>query len=149
MKVSEKGASAAAIIAALSTLACCLPLGFLGAVGLASLSLWARPIQSVAVARLDCIPMRWFTAAVFQEIVRKAEHCEPRALLDCGGYRDSGGPVSSTGRHPHCQLEGIVSYAEEQRVMGTSWAGRVGRCLVLFVCDYAEGSAAAHAPNER
>jgi hypothetical protein len=42
MKVSEKGAPAAAIIAALATLACCLPLGFLGAVGLASLSLWAR-----------------------------------------------------------------------------------------------------------
>jgi TRAP-type C4-dicarboxylate transport system permease small subunit len=42
MKVSEKGAPAAAIIAALSTLACCLPLGFFGAVGLASLSLWAR-----------------------------------------------------------------------------------------------------------
>jgi|SRR5215469_882912 len=42
MKVAEKGASAAAIVAALSTLACCLPLGFVGAVGLASLSLWAR-----------------------------------------------------------------------------------------------------------
>src|SRR6516165_3057805 len=42
MKVSEKGAPAAAIVAALSTLACCLPLGFLGAVGLAGLSLWAR-----------------------------------------------------------------------------------------------------------
>jgi len=32
----------AAVIAALSTLACCLPFGFLGAVGLAGLSLWAR-----------------------------------------------------------------------------------------------------------
>ena len=42
MNVSEKGAPAAAIVAALSTLACCLPLGFLGAVGLTSLSLWAR-----------------------------------------------------------------------------------------------------------
>jgi hypothetical protein len=42
MKVAEKGASAAAIIAALSTLACCLPLGFIGALGLASVSLWAR-----------------------------------------------------------------------------------------------------------
>lgn len=42
MKVSEKGAPAAAIVAALSTLACCLPLGFLGAVGLASLSVWVR-----------------------------------------------------------------------------------------------------------
>ena len=42
MKIAEKGAPAAAIVAALSTLACCLPLGFLGAVGLASISLWAR-----------------------------------------------------------------------------------------------------------
>jgi hypothetical protein len=42
MNVSEKGAPAAAIVAALSTLACCLPVGFLGAIGLASLSLWAR-----------------------------------------------------------------------------------------------------------
>jgi hypothetical protein len=42
MNVTEKGAPAAAIVAALSTLACCLPLGFLGAVGLAGLSLWAR-----------------------------------------------------------------------------------------------------------
>ena len=42
MKIAEKGAPAAAIVAALSTLACCLPLGFLGAVGLAGLSLWAR-----------------------------------------------------------------------------------------------------------
>ena len=32
----------AAVIAALSTLACCLPFGFLGAVGLAGLSVWAR-----------------------------------------------------------------------------------------------------------
>ena len=42
MNLSEKGAPTAAIVAALSTLACCLPLGFLGAVGLASISLWAR-----------------------------------------------------------------------------------------------------------
>jgi hypothetical protein len=42
MKIAEKGAPAAAIVAALSTLACCLPLGFLGAVGFAGISLWAR-----------------------------------------------------------------------------------------------------------
>src|SRR5215469_18776870 len=42
MNVSEKGAPAAAIVAALSTLACCVPLGFLGAVGLASVSVWAQ-----------------------------------------------------------------------------------------------------------
>lgn len=42
MKVSEKSAPAAAIVAALSTLTCCVPLGFLGAVGLASISVWAQ-----------------------------------------------------------------------------------------------------------
>ena len=31
------------------------------------------PIQSLAVARLDCISMRWFVAAVFQEILHKEE----------------------------------------------------------------------------
>src|SRR5271170_8092625 len=38
MRVLEKGAPAAAIIAALSTLACCVPLGFLGAIGFASIA---------------------------------------------------------------------------------------------------------------
>ena len=42
MKISEKGAPTAAIVAALSTLACCVPLGFLGAIGLASVSVWAQ-----------------------------------------------------------------------------------------------------------
>jgi len=31
-------------------------------------------IQSLALARLDCIPMRWFSATVFQEILHKEEH---------------------------------------------------------------------------
>lgn len=42
MKLSEKSAPAAAIVAALSTLACCVPLGFLGAAGLAGVSIWAQ-----------------------------------------------------------------------------------------------------------
>jgi len=46
MKVLEKGAPAAAIIAALSTLACCVPLGFLGALGLAGFSVWAQSLRS-------------------------------------------------------------------------------------------------------
>jgi hypothetical protein len=45
MKVLEKGAPAAAVVAALSTLACCVPLGFLGAVGLASMSVWVQPLR--------------------------------------------------------------------------------------------------------
>ena len=58
MNVSEKGAPAVAIVAALSTLACCLPWGFLGAVGLASLSVWAREYSLwllVASIALLCI----------------------------------------------------------------------------------------------
>jgi hypothetical protein len=42
MNVSQKSAPIAAIVAALSTLVCCVPLGFLGAVGLATVSVWAQ-----------------------------------------------------------------------------------------------------------
>jgi len=45
MKVLDKSAPTAAIAAALSTLACCVPLGFLGAVGLASISVWAQEFR--------------------------------------------------------------------------------------------------------
>jgi len=45
MKVAERATPVAAVIAALSTLACCLPLGFLGAVGLAGLSVWAQSLR--------------------------------------------------------------------------------------------------------
>src|SRR5579859_1052426 len=62
-------------------------------------------IQSLAVARRDCIPMRWFSAAVFQEILHKKKQGHSRALLGCCGDRDPGGPVSSTGRHPHRRIE--------------------------------------------
>lgn len=46
MKVTERATPVAAVIAAVSTLACCLPFGFLGAIGLAGLSVrlqTARP----------------------------------------------------------------------------------------------------------
>lgn len=46
MKVAERATPVAAVIAAISTLACCLPLGFLGALGLASLSVWTRSYGS-------------------------------------------------------------------------------------------------------
>ena len=41
MRVAEKASPVAAVIAALSTLACCLPFGFIGALGLAGVSVWA------------------------------------------------------------------------------------------------------------
>lgn len=46
MRVTERATPVAAVMAALSTLACCLPLGFLGAIGLAGVSVrlqTARP----------------------------------------------------------------------------------------------------------
>ena len=103
----------------------------------------------MAVARFDRIPLCWFSAAVFQEILHKEEQGERRALLDCCGCGDSGGPVSSTGRHIYRRIEGVW-YGNEQVVLGASWAGHADCCLVLFVvCDHAEGSAAAYTPNER
>ncbi|MGH9637962.1 MAG: hypothetical protein ACRD72_24250 [Candidatus Angelobacter sp.] len=60
MKLLEKAAPAAAIVAAFSTLACCVPLGFLGAVGLASMSVWAqqfRPWLLGASIVLLCVGM--------------------------------------------------------------------------------------------
>jgi hypothetical protein len=40
--VTERATPVAAVIAALSTLTCCLPFGFLGAIGLAGISLRAQ-----------------------------------------------------------------------------------------------------------
>lgn len=45
MKAVERAAPAAAIIAALSTLACCLPFGLVGALGLATVSVWIAPLR--------------------------------------------------------------------------------------------------------
>jgi len=41
MKVAEKATPIAAVVAALSTLACCMPLGLLGAAGLTGFAIWA------------------------------------------------------------------------------------------------------------
>ena len=45
MKVVERGASAAALLAALSAFACCLPFGIVGALGLASVSVWIARLR--------------------------------------------------------------------------------------------------------
>jgi uncharacterized membrane protein len=55
MKVAERATPVAAVVAALSTLACCLPLTFLGALGLAGASVRlqsARPWLLVIAAVL-------------------------------------------------------------------------------------------------
>ena len=45
MKVVERAAPATAILAALSALVCCLPFGIVGALGLASISVWIAPLR--------------------------------------------------------------------------------------------------------
>ena len=45
MNKSERLTPIAAVLAALATLACCLPVGFIGAAGLAGLSVWSARLR--------------------------------------------------------------------------------------------------------
>src|SRR5438445_4181324 len=76
MRVAERATPVAAVIAALSTLACCLPLGFLGAVGLAGLSVWARSFRGwflgLAITLL---------AVGFIQLYREHNQCQKRSPL--------------------------------------------------------------------
>jgi len=45
VKAVEKAAPAAAMLAALSALACCLPFGLVGALGLAGISVWIASLR--------------------------------------------------------------------------------------------------------
>jgi hypothetical protein len=76
MRVAERATPVAAVIAALSTLACCLPFGFIGAMGLAGLSVWAQSFRN------------WFIggAAVllvvgFVQLYRGRNQCKKRSRV--------------------------------------------------------------------
>ena len=76
MRIAERATPVAAVIAALSTLACCLPFGFLGAVGLAGLSVWARTYAG------------WFLALAavllvlgFVQLYRGRNQCRKRSTV--------------------------------------------------------------------
>ena len=73
MKAVERSAPAAAILAALSALTCCLPFGIVGALGLASISVWITPMRP------------WLLAAAvvllvlgFWQIYRRGKQCSTR-----------------------------------------------------------------------
>ena len=73
MKAIERGAPAAAILAAFSALACCLPFGIVGALGLASVSVWIAPLRP------------WLLGAAvlllvlgFWQIYRRGKQCSTR-----------------------------------------------------------------------
>ena len=74
MKFAERATPVAAVVAAFSTLACCLPLGFLGAVGLAGASFWSQSLR----------PWLLGSAAVimgigFVQLYRGREQCTKRS----------------------------------------------------------------------
>ena len=73
MKAIERAAPAAAILAALSALACCLPFGLVGALGLATVGVWITPFRpwllGVSVLLL---------ALGFWQIYRRGNQCNAR-----------------------------------------------------------------------
>jgi len=76
MRIAERATPVAAVIAAFSTVACCLPLGFLGAIGLAGASVrlqTARPwllVGSLALLGLG-----------FVQLYRGGNQCSKRSPL--------------------------------------------------------------------
>ncbi len=76
MRVAERATPVAAILAALSTLACCLPFGFLGAIGLAGTSIrlqTARPWLLVGAFALLVVG--------FLQLYRGRNQCKKRSTL--------------------------------------------------------------------
>ena len=76
MRVAERAAPVAAVIAALSTLACCLPFGFLGAVGLAGLSYWARAYADLFLALAAVLLVLGFV-----QLYRGRNQCRRRSTV--------------------------------------------------------------------
>jgi hypothetical protein len=76
MRVAERATPIAAVIAALSTLACCLPFGFLGAMGLAGLSIWARSYGGWLLALAAALLIVGFV-----QLYRGRGQCQKRSAL--------------------------------------------------------------------
>jgi hypothetical protein len=76
MRIAERATPVAAVLAALSTLACCLPFGFLGAIGLAGASVKlqiARPWLLVGAFALLVVG--------FVQLYRGRNQCKKRSAL--------------------------------------------------------------------
>lgn len=76
MRAAERATPVAAVIAALSTLACCLPLGFLGAAGLAGASVWLQTMRPWLLASTAVL-----LAIGFVQIYAKRNECRKRSRL--------------------------------------------------------------------
>lgn len=76
MKVAERVTPVAAVIAALSTLACCLPLGFLGAMGLAGISIWAQNARPWLIGGALALLVLGFV-----QLYRRDQRCRRRSPI--------------------------------------------------------------------
>jgi cytochrome bd-type quinol oxidase subunit 2 len=79
MRVAERATPVAAVLAALTTLACCLPLSFVGAAGLASVSAWAGPYHGWLLALAAVL-----LVAGFVQIYRRRNQCRKRSRVSVG-----------------------------------------------------------------
>src|SRR5579864_5006712 len=73
VKAIERAAPTAAILAALSALACCLPFGMVGALGLASIGVWIAPLRPWLLGAAVLL-----LALGFWQIYRRGNLCNTR-----------------------------------------------------------------------
>ena len=76
MRVAERVTPVAAVIAALSTLACCLPFAFLGAMGLAGASVKLQSARPWLLAGAGIL-----LVAGFVQLYVRRNRCQKRSLL--------------------------------------------------------------------
>ncbi len=76
MKVAERATPVAAVIAALSTLACCLPFAFLGAVGLAGASVRLQALRPWLLASSGIL-----LVVGFVQLYVRRNQCQKRSTL--------------------------------------------------------------------
>ncbi len=76
MRVAERVKPVAALIAALSTLACCLPFAFLGAVGLAGASVRLQPARPWLLASAGIL-----LVVGFVQVYLRRDQCQKRSTF--------------------------------------------------------------------
>jgi hypothetical protein len=76
MRAAERATPVAAVVAALATLSCCLPLGFAGAAALAGASVWLQPIRPWLVAGAAVL-----LGAGFVQLYGRRNQCRRRSRL--------------------------------------------------------------------
>lgn len=76
MRIGERATPVAAILAALSTLACCLPFGFLGAIGLAGAGIRLQTARSWLLGGAVAL-----LVVGFLQLYRSRNQCRKRSAL--------------------------------------------------------------------